>query len=470
MSSSSNSSSNYPLLYGDAPATAPDFSTSSVVVYPQITAPALDEHSNMLLAVHNDRYDRLCAVCAKGIGVALGGGGGSVDFAVQSLGVECTLTCQHKAHLNCLHALAMVKKIPISANFGGLEHCRHCRELSLAGLIRADAAVSRRIDPQTSREFCLEQLKQEHTVKFKDGGFGAAGNDIPQLKVSDVREMLGYQDPTALQRVSAVVGKKLTGNRIVSYFGLDFGELDDDDDDDNAAPAAPVSTHIEPPFDNGVMHDAQQFISAMKTRKRTIDDVFATMHFTAAHLRSAGVQTPADLRELGFVPARHLLPTMRAVMPVFFLAEKIGITFAADLADRLTVNQLLACQFTRNEMVALEINAAALAARHLQVGDIQRWSVQSKLSLDDWLRYADLQISHAIQMQFTASAVVATWSSELRHADSRAYAFYTALCAATGEVALPASEFAVGTARQSAPVSVPSTPGKARRERRHKRQ
>jgi hypothetical protein len=383
----------YPSLYDVEPEAAPASASSG--------APPC-ENEGALVAM-TLRHKQACAMCS----VALSESGGRSKTL-------CNMTCGHTAHMFCAQIVIKTKALDNVDRLGGVSFCNHCRELSIAGLA-ASAESVHESDPETTHEFCTAQLKRRHAEQYKTGDFDAVVA-TQQLQLSDIRTMLGE---TQSAQLMSRIASKVTNNSWTKWLGLEG-----DEEEVWNAEAPP------PPYDYSKVPHGDEFIELMRTKRRTLDDIFETLRYTLAHIFNAGVQTMDQLRALGFAPARHLVPSMRPVMPVHFLVERYGFTYAVDMKTSMTNDELVQCNFSPYELPLIGLSVRELAERRFTAAQMAQ---MTQMRLGDWIRFAGLQVPHALAMHMTGEAVMRYWTKDLAQVDTPAYAFYVALCAATGE-------------------------------------
>lgn len=287
-------------------------------------------------------------------------------FAVKEKTLHCVLRCEHLAHYECVAAASKIGEIK----------CEHCLERNIAGL---------QSDINVDVDRCMRILKEESARKFKSGNYDAVV-DEQVLGEEDIDLMLGKR-----QRIST---------SILDIFYKKNGE---------AEPEKRLPLY------------GAEFVDAMRENHRSIDDIFATLRYTIAHVWNAGVQTMDDLRKIGFDPVRHLTRKLRAVFPIHFLVERYQL--GAKDFDTMTNEQFAACDFDRNEIAILGVDANFLTARKFGAAQLAQ---MKSMKLDDWIGYAGLHVSHAIAMGFRAADVKNLWPSEMKF-NERAHVFYVDL-------------------------------------------
>ena len=345
-------------------------------------------------AIFNDRdrqYALSCAMCQK-------------PFA-EIMGATCVLACRHIAHLLCSQIMIHEKNVRDINALGGLSHCNHCRSRAVD---LGQAAVAEN-DPEVTYEFCIERMRQLHSERYKTGDLDSLS--FAQLTMADIKTMLGESATT--QTFNNIA--KSVGGGIGKWFG--------------AAPAEPETVWSAVPDYSTVPH-GDEFVKLMREKKRTIDDVFATLKYTLAHLFSAGVQTVEQLRELGFSPSRHLRSQLRAVFPLHLLVQKYGFSYDKDMRAQMTNDELAASGLEKYELPLIELKAHHLVERKLNADQLARFG---NLTLDDWIRFSGLQLPHAVAMGITAEKFERYWPQVTqRNDDSSAYLLYVAICKESG--------------------------------------
>jgi len=430
MSDLQGASANYPMLFSAPEPPLPE--QHAAAAEPQVPscvpgAPPADESTNALAEMEQTHATR-CAMCRT-------------EFPASGHIALLKLSCGHQAHFRCAQLLLASRNTAAVGvtidTLGGMAWCNHCRDRAMAtGAPIADT------DPETSRRFCLERLKQMHADTYRDQDVDAI-IDGGELRPDDVRTMLGESATSAA--LSGLATNVRNGWRALVSRTDDETVWSAASDALNEVRGAEgsLSDAAARARDRSVPYD-EEFVAEMCARGRTLDDIFVTFKYSLPHIFLAGVQTIGQLRALGFDPRRHLTAPMRCTMPLFLLAERYGLTYAEHLRD-LSNEQLIACAFHRYELPLIGLTASALVERRMTPALLAR----SKLRLDDWIRFAGLQTPHAIAMGFAPDDLVRHWPRDLERADSPAYALYRDLCQHLGADPMSAEQIALANrARQ----------------------
>ena len=180
------------------------------------------------------------------------------------------------------------------------------------------------------------------------------------------------------------------------------------------------------------------FVAEMLRRKRTLDDVFSTMRLTCADVYKAGVDTIEQLRALGFDERKHFKGGDRSVVPILLLVDRFGYC-APEHMRGLSNYELAACGLHKCEVRALGLTGAELVHRRATITDMSRYT----LSLGDWVRYGDLQLTQALAMGFNAA------NTAMRYHDcfsdvpqDPAAKLYLEICAAYGATPMTSEQAA----------------------------
>lgn len=331
--------------------------------------PAIDPrlHEDMMR-----RHSTLCAICVK-------------PFATDNMVLRTTLGCNHTICTNCASRSMGIRK-PVR-----IGPCVHCAELRVAMSSRhtiGSLLAPESLYPEAQYRQCMDKLRQllsDKYVIWRD----YADFFERELTSDDISGMLGTDS----------VGRKVAST-ITSYLSnaktVVGGVLSRDKDqtvwsamDDAHDTIAARQTQRLPHGD--------EFVALMRSRGRTLSDVFDTLRYTIGHVYLAGVNHMDQLRELGFNEANAFAGGDRSVAPLVVLVERFGYN-APEHMSHMSPSQIAACHLHKCEVRAIGLTAAELVRRGATIDDIKKFS----LSLSDWVCYADMKVYHALAMGFNA--------------------------------------------------------------------
>ena len=432
----------YPILHEPSAPSAPETPFVASVDYADTvqsssapTAPVVE----FLSEEEKDRRQRhavFCAVCARDLSVAAP----QQHFQVQ-------LPCQHRVCTKCAKKF-VAKTEPVN--------CVHCTEddavlAKNSGV--SDPASEYSTSSHTQRDACIAELKRLLSAHYVNWENYDEFVDSGELSDDEIYEMLGESSAKQLvKHVANKVGGILSTIKSVAWRDRDqtvWSALDE------AAEEREAALEREPAPRGSL------FVEEMKRRKRKVDDVFATMKYTLAHLYVAGVRSVADLRALGFDERRHLRKNMRCVAPVLILTDRFGYT-ASEHMRHLDNFELAACALHKCEVRAIDLTAAELVQRRATVRDLRRFS----LKLDDWIAYADLGLPQALALGFDArSMALAFPECTKKSPQTPARSLYIALCVARREAPLSEADVAAANVREKQSRHKTKTSQKSRRSK-----
>lgn len=403
-------SSNYPMLYGPDKDTEPSedvrYFAADDSSDEELTpgAPPADAACSALQEME-DLHASTCALCQK-------------PFDTSANVASARLSCGHPSHMLCVQLLLAVKPELKSVSLdriGGIGSCNHCSDRAMAtGVVGASN------DTGTSWDVCLDEMKRLHKSKYPSQDVDAILET--ELSKDDIRAMVGVSRVGSA--VDSLAENLRSGWRSFAARGKDESVWSAAGNAVSEVRAA--STQAADKTDlRDVLH-GREFIDAMKKNGRTIDDVFETFKYTLPHLFLAGVQTMDELVELGFDARRHLKPAMRCAIPLFLLAERYSFDFKRHMSQ-LDPEEVAACGLHHFELPLINLTATDLVQGRFQTQHIKRMGI----SLDKLVRFAGLQLPHAIALGLTPDVIVHNWAIDLRNVHSPSYALYKSLCEQT---------------------------------------
>lgn len=282
--------------------------------------------------------------------------------------------CKHAAHAQCFISRANEKKMPNSGLIGGIFHCNHCIEIS----IKFGTQASEENDCQAFDE-AMQRLRHKHRQQFT------------RIKPFDVV----ISEPLTEEMVYGMLGTRPPGApTILGGLKTRFGALVNRTEEQTIYNSVPIP-------------QGDEFVAALRERKRNLNNILQTLQYQLGHVYNAGVVTMEQLYAIGFDSRAHLLPDMRAAIPLHELVERYGFTASADLKS-LNNEQLIACFASRDEIRLVKLRAAELVARKVTFEQLRGVGMTEKphVSIEGWIEAAGIEMPHAISMGFTAQKLL----------------------------------------------------------------
>lgn len=387
----------------------------------QKTSPTAPQEE-FLSAEERDRRHRhatLCALCARDLSVAAP----VAHFRVQ-------LPCKHNVCTAC------AKKCVADPNAFA---CLHCTESEAALTVSrgvSDPAGNYYPSSHTERDACISELKRLLAAHYVNWDNYENMLDSQELGDEDIYEMFGESGAKKIaKQVATKVSGLLTTIKSVAWREREqtvWSALDE-------AAEERARTEEREPAPRGSL-----FVEEMQRRQRTLDDVFATMKFTLAHVYMAGARSVEDLRALGFDERKHLRRNMRCVAPILILVDRFGYS-APEHMRHLDNFELAACALHKCEVRALELTAAELVQRRATARDLRRFA----LKLDDWIAYADLGLPQALALGFDHRSMALTFPECTKPSpQTPARSLYVAVCVSRCEQPLNEADVAALSVRE----------------------
>jgi hypothetical protein len=324
-------------------------------------------------------------------------------------GMRTTIVCGHDVHVQCVMKTAETKKVALEA-IGGMNHCGHCRDSIAQGFSSAEQVF----DAQKTEQFCINQLYNDHKNQYPK--LNIPGSFEASMTYDRMLDLMGQKKGTfqALQK-AASSAKFFTP--LLSYIGKSTEET----------PAAEQQQPQE------VVLSGADFIAECHRRNISIDEILGNGG-NIGDLWNLGLQSMSELQSIGFVPARHF--AFRSVLPIYVLAQKYDANYATHMRDYMTNQQLIECNLTKYELPLIGFTAHHLVERGMNQRDMYQFK---NMKLEDWIRYAGLQVTHAIQMKMTGTFIGEMYADEMVEGSS-AYKLYCDLKTVAGKRARAAAE------------------------------